>query len=359
MIALCFGNHALTCSKHMPDYSDVSLKITKRTVKISEGIRKAVKGDLIKVAYDRDVRTIKNNECDLVQEFKMAGLSVRRYKFHDIDHKDGDSYTKAVRSQAVEKKLDDIVGAKRPRELVQWVMAKIMREDQEPRKAKEKYKNLRLEALEYMYEHKAEHIQLEEEMKKGDPTLDVFLAELKEKDHGRKDPYLQYDRDQEAGRNTDILERVEKNVVIFVDKNDELIAMILSSLAQVLYSEEGLATIVEGFDLYTHYQRVTLPVGGRHALLGEHLKENPHVDMTAAGSDPHTAKAGNIHHGTHEQIGNPSGDRADKISLTYETYLDDHMRNHQIRNIVFDDFRYGAYGNTTGKSKIHWNHFLN
>jgi hypothetical protein len=110
-----------------------------------------------------------------------------------------------------------------------------------------------------------------------------------------------------AAADPNILELVsDQEMVLVLDKNNQLIAFCASKAMQKLFSEGVLEKVYECLDRFTYHQAILKPDHVRHPLQVEFLRDNPLIDCRAA-KDVHLAKCGSEHYGCREAIGDPHG----------------------------------------------------
>jgi hypothetical protein len=81
-----------------------------------------------------------------------------------------------------------------------------------------------------------------------------LMVEIKQHDRFRGDPFEQAYHDEIAANDSSILELIDEEIVLTVDRDDELIAFLFSELFQTLYSEEIVSDVLEAFRLWSYHQ---------------------------------------------------------------------------------------------------------
>lgn len=155
-------------------------------------------------------------------------------------------------------------------------------------------------------------------------------------------PYHQAARDNFAV-DKGIFERLESDIVIVIDKNNEIICFQCSNAFQQLLPGDVEKKVVAAFDVFSTLQPCPSPDMTRHGLHWlEWLVENPHLDFRNPDNNAKNAKSGVFHFGARCQSGDPDGKKgitATKDSRRCQDY------SHVVRQLK--TLRYGAFGACT------------
>jgi len=146
---------------------------------------------------------------------------------------------------------------------------------------------------------------------KEDPALEEML-EIVEKGILKKgdNPYHKAQRDEYAIENGLFYHVKSTEIVMVLDKADNVIVFQFSNSFRELLSTVIQEEVLEAFEKYTTLQPVPVPDATRHGLHWvEWLKERPDLDFRISDNDPRKAKSGVYHFGGRCQTGDPHGDR--------------------------------------------------
>lgn len=155
-----------------------------------------------------------------------------------------------------------------------------------------------------------------------------------------KDHFRQCDHDSVAAADPTILEMVaDHDLVLVLDKNNELIVFCAIKAVQKLLSDGVLENVYTCSDIYTYHQAIPKPDPTCHPLREDFLRQNPRSDCRAA-EDRELAKCGVEHYGCREMTGHPHS------SILYMTRGSSASRYYRFENLatrVYPKLKRGAW----------------
>ena len=270
-----------------------------------------------------------------VEDLHVCGLALRRYKYKSIDCFAEYPYKYSAQARRYDRLTSKGTDKTPRKELVQWMMAKILLKHNGKLggRVKNLMKTAYVKASKLLRESRSSWPVMEKELQEdaGNKDLQKWWALTKAKKINRfKDHYRQCDRDSAAAADPTIFEMVaDQDLVLVLDRNNELISFCASKAVQKLFSEKVLEDIYTCFDIYTYHQAIPTPDPTRHPLQAEFLRENPQYDCRAA-EDKDLAKCGVEHYGCRESIGDPHGEHIYPTKGNSMRYWRSDMINTQI-----------------------------
>ncbi len=157
-------------------------------------------------------------------------------------------------------------------------------------------------------------------------------------------------RDEIAANDDTILERVDEDIVLDVDMNDQIIVVSVSKMFQMLFPDETVSDVAEAFRLWSYHQGLPNPEhDGRHALQRKFLRDHPEFDVTKA-ADFHHACSCIEHYGCHCTTGDPHGDKRG-VLMTMGSLLNRHRFPYKI-SPLYNAIRDGAFVVVTDVAKF-------
>ncbi|ERF70847.1 hypothetical protein EPUS_02369 [Endocarpon pusillum Z07020] len=305
-------SHWLDPGTEIPNLEDEKIKSSKWVEDFAERLKRLRDDDARTFADDGAVQYSERALNVQVKDLHVCGLAMRRYKYKSIDCFAENPYKCSAQAQRYDSLTSKGTDKTPRKELVQWMMAKILLKHN--RKLGGRVKNLMktayVKASKQLRESRSSWPAMEKELQEDAENKDLqkWWALTKAKNINQfKDHYSQCDRDSAAAADSTILEMVaDQDLVLVLDKNNELIAFCASKAVQKLFSEKVLEYIYTCFDIYTYHQAIPTPDPTRHPLQAEFLRENPKYDCRAA-EDRDLAKCGVEHYGCREMIGDPHG----------------------------------------------------
>ena len=269
-----------------------------------------------------------------VHTFNFEGRSGRRIKFKNISRHGNSPFAGSKVAMEVVEKVQKQATPPPSKKLVQHVMATLLGDKGVPRNMKgkcrkDKLRAVRSEAQDIVAERRSERAILEGEMEekiKTQPYIRTLMDQIKIEDHFRGDPFEQHYHDEIAANDPSILEQIDEEIVLVVDKDDEDIMFLMIGLFQTLYSEAMVLDVLEAFRLWSYHQAFHDPRHDcRHPLHAKFLREHPQFDVTQA-ADPHHVSATIAHDGCHASLADHDGDR---IMLTPDSRLCRHLNTYE------------------------------
>ena len=283
-----------------------------------------------KTLQDQQFNVIEDSEERIVHTFNFEGRSGKRIKFKNISRHGNNPFAGTkVALEVVEKVLKKTTPPP-SKKLVQYVMATLLGDKGVPKNKegkflKEKLRVTRSEAQDVVAERRNERAVLEAEMEeaiRSQPSVVKLMDEIQKEDHFRGDPFEQQYHDEVAADDSSILEQIDEQIVLVVDKDDEAIAFFMAMLFQRLYSEEMVSEVLKAFRLWSYHQAFLDPRKDcRHPLHAKFLRDHPQFDVTKA-ADPHHVSATIAHDGSHATLSDHDGHN---IMLTPDSRLNRHM----------------------------------
>lgn len=209
---------------------------------------------------------------EIVEDFTMLEFSTYRIKRTDLDHKRA-PFQKSRRAQHMERGIDTLVNKPFPVSAIKAVIVRLLRhrENNWPGKEVDKWRILRNKALQWLWLN-PDSVKAVEKEGATDAIDDTHAAARgvvgkKYKCAGHKDAFHQFDRDRAAAENESVIRPITgKDIVLVVDKNDELPVFFFAQAFQLLYGEEVLQTFTESIDKYFFYETIPEPDFTRHPL---------------------------------------------------------------------------------------------
>lgn len=163
----------------------------------------------------------------------------------------------------------------------------------------------------YLNPNLAEIVRQQQLRTEEDPALEEML-EIVEKGILKKgdNPYHKAQRDEYAIKNGLFYHVKSTEIVMVLDKADNVIFFQFSDSFRELLSTVIQEEVLEAFETYSTLQPVPVPDATRHGLhwVGW-LKERPDLDFRNSDNDPRKAKSGVYHFGGRCQTGDPHGDK--------------------------------------------------
>lgn len=247
-----------------------------------------------------------------VEDFRVCGLAMRRYKYKGIDCFATNPYRYCAQANRYDNLTSQGALESASNRLVQWQMAKDLLEHNGELGGRvlNRMKTAYVRACKALRERRSEWPDMEKQLQAdmGNEALQHWWTQTKAKNINLfRNPYLQCDRDLVAVADPNILEPVDgQDFVLVLDKNNELITFCASKTVQKLFSDSVLEKIYTGFDIWTYHQAIPKPDPTRHPLQMEFLRDHPQFDCEVA-QEKDLAKCGVEHFGIRERVGDPHG----------------------------------------------------
>lgn len=237
-----------------------------------------------------------------IETFEVHGRTVCRIKFSDVNAFGvGSPYSLSKVSKSLERKINKELGTKPDLQDERWVMAHVLLSmgGQIGGRTDDYFKQARSLAQQQLHVNP----ELEEDVKKQiqagdhekDPAFSKML-DLVKKGCARKafNPYHQAKRDQYATDNGLLYKVGNTDIVIILDRSDNLVLFQCSDVFKQLLTKAVQKLVVQSFDTYSTCTPVPFPDMTRHGLHWiSFLVERPELDFRNPDNDPRQAKSGN------------------------------------------------------------------
>ncbi|KUJ12813.1 uncharacterized protein LY89DRAFT_755905 [Mollisia scopiformis] len=290
-----------------------------------------------------------------IEKFILHGRTIARVKFEDAEVGEK-NYKQVMRGKKLEKDIDRGTNGKQQADLKieNYVTAHILlclggevgARAQDSWRAARNFSQQQLELNPGL-----EEIVMKKLDEEHDPALKEMLEVLNDV-HQRKEssPYHQAMRDK-WGVDHNLFDRIaHTDIVMVLDKNNEVIFLQLSDSFQKLLQKQLEDQVVKAFEIYSTLHAVPFPDSTRHGIhWSEWLLKRPELDFRNSANILRMAKSGPFHIGCGNMTGDTHGD------VKGPTLKADSKRNiERYPHIVKqqETLRYGALGACTEILKL-------
>lgn len=269
---------------------------------------------------------------------------MRRYKYKSIDCFAHYPYKYSTQAKQYQHLTKQDLEKGPSTELIKWRMARILLEHDGKLGGHKKntMKTAWVKATKSLRECRSKWSDMEKELHEdlGNQALKEWWTQAKATSVNRfKDHFRQCDHDSVAAADPTILEMVaDQDLVLVLDKSNELIAFCATKAVQRLFSEGVLEKVYTCFDIYTYHQAIPKPDPTRHPLQVEFLRESPRFDCRAE-EDRKLAKCGVEHYGCREMTGHP---HARILYMANGSLATRYFRSDNLARSVYPKFKRGA-----------------
>ncbi|RYP91982.1 hypothetical protein DL770_001903 [Monosporascus sp. CRB-9-2] len=304
-------------------------------------------------------------ETERTVEFTLHSYTIRISQFKDVEFSNSDSYYNASRSYEVERKSTvkmDSIEAPMGRTVENYMMARIMAWGESPpdevKQKKKRYKTLRKRVTrEFWVERSAEErAALRENSTTRAEELGAFLTRIEIEDASHsQDCYYRHYRDWAAAKDPNIYQRVDKDILLVLDRNGDTILAAVSKLFQITFGQETAAKVTEAVNKWSAIPPLPQPDTSRH-MVDELIRQtHPELNMELARSPEELEKRSMcvVHYGTWAQRGHHA--QPEDVYLTHDTRLfrgTSFKERPDYGSELFPDFKKGALGITSDVARF-------
>ena len=312
--------------------------------------RSFLDGQLVGLA---DFKVIRDTPKDTTVEFTLEGYACRVSQFRDVLFSDPSSYGAASRAQEVERKSAekiDRVEGEMGRAVANYMMAIAMSKGDSPpgnqkkmkiwyknfltkvtldppdsqKKRKIWYRNLRMKVTRAFWVELSP--QEREELRQAAKTeplpeeLRSLIAKVETEDHSYdQDYYYQHHKDWTAAEDPSIYPRLDKDILLVLDKDGNTILAMVSKLFQSTFGEKTMAKSTEAALKWAAIPHLPQPDTARHMVDELVRKKHPELDMELAKTPKELEQRAVcvVHYGTWAQRGHHA--RPQDVYLTPDT----------------------------------------
>ncbi|KAI1078825.1 hypothetical protein F5B20DRAFT_571361 [Whalleya microplaca] len=249
-----------------------------------------------------------------IETFRIHNRSVSKVKFQDCDVFGGGApYSKCNISRIVEEEIDKAVGSSPDLAIEQIVAARMLlsRAGQIGGRTQDYWKRARDLAQQELYKDPdlEKRVRSQMNVESEEQTFNMMLRIVKESIKIKTaNPYHQARRDQYAVDH-ELFHRIKDvEIVIVLDKADNVIAFQIADAFRTLLGKDIENEVARSIETYSTLQPVPVPDMTRHGLhWASWLVEHPEFDSRVPRNDPAIAKSGVYHFGATCAIGDPHG----------------------------------------------------
>ncbi|RYP32603.1 hypothetical protein DL767_005108 [Monosporascus sp. MG133] len=247
----------------------------------------------------KDGDTVRDTAEELVVDLVVEGFSVRYIKLHDVCYKDKDSYRKAKRAKKVAELSDAkmyAVESPMGRDIENFLMAQRIHSGKAPEvpmhrptptnpqgseNRKSWYKMMRGDACRafWVKTTRCQRDAMRTEALNPPKEILSLIKQIRDDDNSHtKDHFWSYQRDEAAAADTEIYEVVNKDILLVVDKNSELLLCKFKGLFHFLYGEYEVDKVEEAVRKWASLPPLPLPETSRH-MVDDFIRDTKHPEM--------------------------------------------------------------------------------
>ncbi|RYP73842.1 hypothetical protein DL769_004143 [Monosporascus sp. CRB-8-3] len=247
----------------------------------------------------KDGDTVRDTDEELIVDLVVEGFSVRYIKLHDVCYKDKDSYRKAKRA----KKVADLSDAKMSalespmgRDIENFLMAQRIHSGKAPEvpmhrptrtnpqgseNRKGWYKTMRGDACRAFWVKTTRYQRDAMRTEALNPPKEILslIKQISDEDNSHtKDHFWCYQRDEAAAADAEIYELVDKDILLVVDRNSELLLCKFTGLFHFLYGEYEVDKVEEAVRKWASLPPLPIPETSRH-MVDDFIRDTKHPEM--------------------------------------------------------------------------------
>ncbi|KAI1077664.1 hypothetical protein F5B20DRAFT_592706 [Whalleya microplaca] len=347
---------------------DLSLQDEKKTDDMTDFLT-GIKASFIDDKMDKytNVVNLRDDATEKTIEFEYNSMKARISQFKDVFVHQRESYYNTQRALDTEIKstakmnlIEDMMG----RNVENYLMAKRISSGNVPpmgqyrpsktrpeggEKKKEWYKELRQCVIRafWMDNSQADRDRLRSIAREPEVDLQPTIAKIESEDRSiSQDFFYQHLRDSAAASDPTIYRRIEKDVLVILDGNGDLILCSVSQLFQHLFGSALVDKVNTAAKQWTGLVPLPRPSTARHAVDEFILRSHPELNMELAITPQELEERPMcvVHYGTWAMKGHPN---PKDIYLTPDTLLQrgasEKVKPNQAPR-VFSHFKFGVLG---------------
>ncbi|CAJ2509056.1 Uu.00g140820.m01.CDS01 [Anthostomella pinea] len=242
---------------------------------------------------------IRDTAKEFIIDSVVNTFGVRLIKLHDVSFKDKASYKKAARSKQVEKLSKAKMADKEPPMgciVEDFLMAQRLSRGEAPtmpmhrpstenpqgaENCKKWYSEMRRESCRTFWVKTTR--QERDSMRAGaqQPSADLIplIQQIRNEDRSHtKDHFWSYQRDELAAEDPNIYEQVDKDIVIVLDKDNELLLCKFAGLFRLLFGEYEVSKLQEALRKWASLPALPIPETARH-MVDDFIRDTKHPKM--------------------------------------------------------------------------------
>jgi hypothetical protein len=288
----------LTDIKDFPPFgeTDFEMRVDPRITTVREFLSGITS---LEAKLRRHGQCIRDLPEESVIDGEVEGFEVRLIKLHDVSYRDKSSYKKATRSKKVEKLGADKMAAAEPpmgRDIENYLMAVRMSLGEAPpipkhRATTEKpegsdnrkhwYRDMRRDACRtfWVKTTREQRDGVRARAKAPDPAFVPLIEQIQDEDKSHtKDPFWPYQRDEIAAEDANIYEPIDKDILIVLDKDNELLVCCFKRLFQFLFCQYKVNKLEDALRKWSSLPPLPLPETNRH-MIDDFIRDTKHPEM--------------------------------------------------------------------------------
>ncbi|KAH9886813.1 hypothetical protein F4778DRAFT_757805 [Xylariomycetidae sp. FL2044] len=235
-----------------------------------------------------------NTPDEISIDHTVLDLTVRVTQLKDISYKDRSSYHQARRAKEVERRSCEKMTSIEPpmgRDVENLIMARRMNNGEAPPmpshldgtdNKKEWYEQMRVDSVRsFWIEHTLEErAALRAEAQRQPPAeLQPLIDQIRLGDKsGSRDLFWEHQRDESAAAEPGIYKLVDRDIVIILDQDSELILCKFKSLFGHLYSQQSIDKVDQAVREWSSLLPLLIPDTTRH-MVDEWIRKEKHPEM--------------------------------------------------------------------------------
>ncbi|RYP50909.1 hypothetical protein DL768_003669 [Monosporascus sp. mg162] len=304
-------------------------------------------------------------ETERTVDFSLHSYAIRISQFKDVELSNPDSYYNADRSHEVKRKSTakmDSIEAPMGRAVENYMVTRIMARGESPpddvKQKKKWYKTLRKRVTREFWVERSveERAELRENSTTRPEKLGAFLTTIETEDGSHsQDCYYRHYRDWAAAKDPNIYQRVDKDILLVLDRNGDTILAAVSKLFQITFGQETAAKVTEAVNKWSAIPPLPQPDTSRH-MVDELIRQtHPELNMELARTPEELEKRSMcvVHYGTWAQRGHHA--QPEDVYLTHDTRLfrgTSFKERPDYPSELFPDFKKGALGITSDVARF-------